>query len=137
VLEDDAMKTSDRFDTERSFRSLNIPWRMSLRFNFSLDKRRDPDKPDKRYYMDISGAEVNLTKNWKIGYNAHYDLEKGTISNHRFSFYRDLHCWEASIEWVPSGISKSVFFRINIKEQSLRDIKLEKGGGRSSVVGYY
>jgi lipopolysaccharide assembly outer membrane protein LptD (OstA) len=136
VLENDLATSTDRFDTEQSFRSLNIPWRMSLRFNFSLDKR-NPNKPDKRYYLDLSGAEVNLTKNWKIGYNAHYDLETRSISNHRFSFYRDLHCWEASIEWVPSGISKSVFFRINIKEQTLRDIKLEKGGGRSNVVGYY
>lgn len=137
VLEDDLMRRADRFDPDRSFQSLDIPWRMSLRFNFNLNKT-NPQNPVKRYYMDISGAEINLTQYWRIGYSAHYDLEKGTVAHHRMSFYRDLHCWEASIDWVPSGINKQVFFRINIKEPMLRDIKLEKGGGRgSSMMGYY
>ena len=135
VLEDDLMGPNDRFEAERMHRSLSIPWRVNLNFNFTLDKR-DPNDPQKRYYLDISGAEMNLTKNWRISYSAHYDLEKRTISHHSFAFFRDLHCWEAQIDWVPSGISKRVYFRINIKANALKDIKLEKRGGRSGVYGY-
>jgi lipopolysaccharide assembly outer membrane protein LptD (OstA) len=135
VLEDDLIHENDRFDAERIRQSPSIPWRVNLNFNFTLDKR-DPNNAQKRYYLDVSGAEMNLTKNWRISYTAHYDLEKRTVSHHRLNFYRNLHCWEAQIDWVPSGISKRVYFRINIKSNVLRDIKLEKGGGRSRVYGY-
>ncbi len=135
VLEETVSRRGDRFEGDRAFQKLSIPWRVNLTFNFNLDKIR-PDSPIKRYYLDISGAEVSLTNNWRIGYSAHYDLEKGIVSYHRLTFYRDLHCWEAQIDWVPSGISKRFYFRINIKAPSLRDIKLERRGGAASVLGY-
>jgi len=136
VLEDDLTRQTDRFQSERAFRSFNIPWRVNLNFNFSLDKSRDPDHPVKRYYLDVTGAQVNLTSNWRISYSAHYDLEKRVVTHHRFTFYRNLHCWEAQVDWVPSGISKRVYFRINIKAPALRDIKLERRGGRAGMLGY-
>ncbi len=136
VLEESVSRRGDRFEGDRAFQKLSIPWRVNLTFNFYLDKSQNPDKPTKRYYLDVSGAEVSLTNNWRIGYSAHYDLEKGIVSYHRLTFYRDLHCWEAQIDWVPSGISKRFYFRINIKAPSLRDIKLERRGGAASVLGY-
>jgi hypothetical protein len=42
----------------------------------------------------------------------------------RFSFYRDLHCWEAVFYWIPNGSLQGYYFRINIK--ALPDIKIEK-----------
>ncbi len=136
VEEENLLRRGRRFQDDRNLSRLSIPWRINTTFNFSLDKTANPDKPVKRYYLDISGAELNLTKNWRIGYSAHLDLEKGIVSYHRFTFYRDLHCWEASVDWVPSGMGKRVYFRINVKAPSLRDIKLERFGGAGSVLGY-
>jgi lipopolysaccharide assembly outer membrane protein LptD (OstA) len=135
VLEETSMRRGNRFDDEGRYEGLHIPWRMNMTFNFNLDKS-DPTRTIKRYYMDISGAEMSLTKNWRINYSAHYDLEKRQISYHRFTFYRDLHCWEAQVDWVPSGLSKRVYFRISVKSPTLRDIKLERRGGTGSVLGY-
>lgn len=135
--EEDLMRQGNRFTAEQTFRKLDIPWRVNLNFNFSLDKRRDPNNPVKRYYLDVTGAEVKLTRNWRIGYSARYDLAERIVTHHRFTFYRDLHCWEAQIDWVPSGYDKRFYFRINIKAPALRDIKLERRGGRAAgVLGY-
>lgn len=136
ILEEDILSRRNRFNTERTFRSYSIPWRVNLNFNFSLDKSRNPDNPEKRYYVDISGAELNLTKNWRLGYNAHYDIAKNQVVYHRMTIYRNLHCWEAMVDWVPSGPGRRVFFRINVKAPTLRDIKLERHGGAPSVLGY-
>ncbi len=126
----------NRFEVNDRFSGLDIPWRMSLSFNFSLNKY-NPANPTKNYYMDISGVEVQLTKNWKINYSAHLDLEKKQIVNHSITIYRDLHCWEARLVWRPSGIGgNSYYLRINVKAPQLRDLKYEKRGGRSSVLGY-
>ncbi len=135
VLEETSMRRGNRFYDEGMTQGVSIPWRVNMTFNFSLDKT-NPAVTTRRYYMDISGAEMSLTKNWRVNYSAHYDLEKQQISYHRLAFYRDLHCWEAQVDWVPSGISKRVYFRISIKSPTLRDIKLERRGGTGSVLGY-
>jgi lipopolysaccharide assembly outer membrane protein LptD (OstA) len=136
VLEESAYQSRDRFEGSETLRHLSIPWKMNLNFNFNLN-RTNPGRPVKRYYLDISGAEVQLTPNWRISYSAHYDLEKMVVSHHRFSFYRDLHCWEAQVDWVPVGPNRRVYFRINIKAPALRDIKYERGRGAGNMLGYY
>ena len=136
VLEEDMLSQSQGVSQQRRTDRLNIPWRVNLNFNFSLNKF-NPNNPIKNYYLQASGAEVKLTKNWRIGYSARYDLEQKSIVHHSFRFFRDLHCWEAQVDWVPSGLDKRIYFRINIKSQVLQDIKLEKRGGRaSSALGY-
>ncbi len=126
----------NRFEVNDRFSGLDIPWRMSLSFNFSLSKY-NPENPIKNYYMDISGVEVQLTKNWKINYSSHLDLEKKQIVNHSITIYRDMHCWEARLVWRPSGIGgNSYYLKINVKAPQLRDLKYEKRGGRNSVLGY-
>ena len=135
VLEEDLVRRSNRFENEMAIRSFAIPWQASLSFAFNLNKS-DPNNTDKSYYMDIQGAEINLTRKWRIGYTAHYDIEKKQISYHSFTFYRDLHCWEGSIDWVPSGPSKRVYAIIRIRSDVLRDVKIEKRGGAQSVLGY-
>lgn len=126
----------NRFEVDDRFSGLDIPWRMSLSFSFSLSNY-NPSNPVKNYYLDIGGAEVQLTKNWKINYSAHYDIEKKQIVNHSFTFLRDLHCWEARLTWRPSGIGgNSYFLKIYVKAPQLRDLKYEQRGGRTSILRY-
>jgi len=125
-----------RFEESTKFSGLDIPWRTNLSFNFSLDKT-NPENPSKSYYLNISGMEVQLTRNWRINYTARYDFEKKQIVNHTFTFLRNLHCWEARFVWQPSGIGAPYFyFKINVKSTQLRDLKWEKRGGRSSIFRY-
>ncbi|MFZ5515087.1 MAG: LPS assembly protein LptD [Candidatus Zhuqueibacterota bacterium] len=126
----------NRFEVNEGFSGLDIPWRMSLAFSYSLSKY-NPESPTKNYYLDITGMEAQLTKNWKISYTAHYDLQTKQVVNHAFTIYRDLHCWEARLTWRPSGIGgNSYYLRINVKAPQLRDLKYEQRGGRSSVLRY-
>jgi len=126
----------NRFEPESSFSGLDIPWRASLSFDFNLSKT-NPENPTKNYYINLSTLEIQLTKNWKINYSARYDLQEKDLINHSFTFYRNLHCWEARFVWRPSGIGAPYFyFKINIKSSQLRDLKWEKKGGRQSIFGY-
>ena len=126
----------NRFEVNDRFSGLNIPWRMSLALSYSLSKY-NPANPTKNYYLRINGMEVQLTKNWKINYNAHFDLESKQIVNQSFTIHRNLHCWEARLTWRPSGIGgNSYYLRINVKAAQLRDLKYEQRGGRSSVLHF-
>ena len=55
-----------------------------------------------------------------------YDIVKQEMADQTIEIYRNLHCWEGRITWIPSGFREGFYFRINIK--ALPEIKLEKGG---------
>ncbi len=109
-------------DYREETKKLELPWSASFGLTYSLNYN-NVNNPQQRIGFS---ARVNfhLTKNWKIGWNAHADLVKGEITSQNFNIYRDLHCWEMSIGWQPQIDYYS--FRINIKSSVLKDIKLEK-----------
>ena len=114
--------------------SKGIPWRLNLSFSYSLTQT-DPDKKRKNAYMRITNAEVSLTENWRIRFSGNYDFLQNQLVQSNWTIYRDLHCWEASVNWTPSGSGRGFYFRLGIKASELQDIKLEKRTGRSNVFG--
>jgi len=121
-----------QFDPESAFSAFDVPWRADLAFSYSVN-RANPFNTRKTAYIDLRNMEVQLTQNWRIGYRLRYDLEKTKVVDQRISFYRGLHCWEARFDWNPSGIGKGYFFVINIKASHLRQVKIERRGGTTSV----
>jgi lipopolysaccharide export system protein LptA len=135
----DAFNTGqDRFEGEREFSGSGIPWRASLTFSYTLSSF-NPNRKTKNAYLNIRNAEVSLTENWRVRFNGQIDLRKKQLVSQYWTFYRDLHCWEASLNWTPVGPSRGFYFRINVKAPHLRDLKIERRGGRSSIFGgsYY
>ncbi len=120
------------FDPESAFSALSIPWRASLSFSYNIT-RSNPLNTFKSAYVDLRNVELQLTRNWRLGYRMRYDLERTEIVDQRLSFYRDLHCWEARFDWNVSGIGKGYYFIVNIKASHLRQVKVERRGGTSSV----
>ncbi|MNI72077.1 hypothetical protein D3C85_1450430 [compost metagenome] len=45
------------------------------------------------------------------------------------AIYRDLHCWDMSVNWVPYGAYKSYSVTIKVKASILQDLKLSKRQG--------
>ena len=122
----------DRLNLDDGTGSFNIPWDLTASLSYS-DSRYTPTSPVKKFWGKAS-LNFNLTKNWRIAYQTHYDFMEKEIVSQDFVFQRDLHCWEARIAWTPTGPYKRFYFRINIKSSMLKDIKLEKRTGRQ---GYY
>ncbi len=122
----------DRFAPEKAFSALDIAWKANLSFSYNINKS-NPSNLFKSAYIDLSNVEMQLTQHWRLGYKLRYDLEKTEILDQRISFYRDLHCWEARFDWSPSGISQGFYFIVNIKASHLRQVKVERRGGTTSV----
>jgi hypothetical protein len=66
------------------------------------------------------------TTKWKVDVMTNYDFKLNTFSYTRLTIHRDLHCWEASINWVPFGFAKQYSVSLNLKTQALRDVKIPK-----------
>ncbi|NQU27599.1 MAG: hypothetical protein HQ528_04870 [Candidatus Marinimicrobia bacterium] len=108
-------------------------WNANFSFSYSLTNPQMPTE-NRRFQLN-SGATIQMTKNWRIKYNANINLVNQQLIRHSISIYRDLHCWEMSINWVPSGWASGFYLKISPKDASLKDIKGELRSGRH-VSGY-
>lgn len=102
-------------------------WSTSVSFSYSLNQA-NPLNPVKSFWMSTN-SKIQLTEKWRIQYNARFDLLNKNLVSHSFSIYRDLHCWELSVNWTPNGYANGLYFRLNVKSPTLRDLKLEQRGG--------
>jgi len=124
----------DRFAPVERFTDTSVPWRASLGLSYNLN-RSNPLHPTKRAQLNLTNAEIQLTKNWRVSVSGQFDLITKSVVYQTYTIHRDLHCWEMQVRWTPSGFRQGFYLRINIKAPHLRDIKLEKRGGRASIFG--
>ena len=139
-LDDDLLGTVDT-DDERSDQFSersqgNELWSANFSLRYSLS-RSNPAIKNESFFM-TANVKLNLSSKWKIGWNASFDLMQKTMVSQRFQITRDLHCWQLSFNWTPSKYSYASQYNltINVKSPTLRDLKYEERGGRSSGFGY-
>ncbi|RIK65154.1 hypothetical protein DCC62_25870 [candidate division KSB1 bacterium] len=125
------------FPQQQNYVDASVPWSANFGLSYSLS-RANPLRPTKYAQLNLSNARVQLTKNLSLDYSAQFDLVQKAVIYQSYSVYRDLHCWEMRVTWIPSGTRQSFYMSVSLKSP-LQDIKLEKRGGRSSVFGgsYY
>jgi hypothetical protein len=114
---------------ESVFKSNNTGelWSTSLNLSYSLNKS-NPDKEKETFWINTN-TDIQVTPNWKVKYSARFDVLERELVSQSFSVYRDLHCWELSLNWTPSGFGQGVYLKINVKSPTLRDIKIEQKSG--------
>ena len=64
----------------------------------------------------------NILSNVKALRNRFKEQPRYTSLN----IYRDLHCWEMLVKWIPFGYRQSYNFTIRVKASVLQDLKWEK-----------
>lgn len=103
----------------------NIPWNLAVSYNFVVNNLTK--NPDLRYTQTLQfNGDVNLTPKWKVGFNSGYDFKAKDLSYTSLSIYRDLHCWEFSMTWVPFGDQQQWSFDLKVKSSILQDLKLSR-----------
>ncbi|RYZ99337.1 MAG: LPS-assembly protein LptD [Sphingobacteriaceae bacterium] len=108
----------------------NVPWNISFSYNFSYNN--NVVSTNTTNTLMISG-DVSISPKWKVQYSTNYDLKAMQLSSATsFAIYRDLHCWDLSIQWLPFGYYKSYNVTIKVKSSILQDLKLTKRSDYSS-----
>ena len=112
-----------------------LPWSLTINYTFTygindnLEYYRNvynytdlkPYAHNMVHTVNVSG-DIYITKKWKFGFNTGYDFVQKTLSYTSLDFYRDMHCWEMSFNWIPVGYRKGWSFTINVKSSALRDV---------------
>ena len=107
----------------------------SANFGLRYSKSRYNDRFEEKFFTSMN-VDLNISEKWSVGYRASFDLLEKQLENHSFSIKRDLHCWQMSFNWTPSGYGQQYYLLINIKSSALKDLKYEERGGRMRT-GFY
>jgi hypothetical protein len=111
-----------------AFVDFNIPWNFAFAYSFQYST--SPEGMNSRITNALTfNGDFNLTEKLKVQFNSGYDFEQKDISLTNIAIYRDLHCWDMSINWVPFGTYKSYSITIKVKASILQDLKLSKQQG--------
>lgn len=100
-----------------------IPW--SLNINYILNYSRPLHTKTITQSLNFSG-DLSITEKWKVGFTSGYDFKSKEITPTSLSIYRDLHCWDLSINWIPFGTYQRYSVDLKVRASILQDLKLSR-----------
>ena len=102
-------------------------WSTRIGVSYTLNKINPLNKIE-NFWLNTN-TSINVTNNWKLNYNARFNVLDKDIVRHNLTLYREIDCWEFFVDWTPNGYAKGLYFRLNLKSDILRDLKIEQKTG--------
>jgi hypothetical protein len=105
----------------------SIPWSLSFNLNYSFSRSYSyaneqlQIKDSNVETVSVSG-QLHLTPRMNLNLNTGFDLSKMKMTTTQLSATYDLHCFNISVSWVPSGKWASWSFRIAANASTLSDV---------------
>jgi hypothetical protein len=107
----------------------SVPWSLQFSYSFRYNARYLylEDQMDRSVVQNLGvSGDIRLTPKWRIGFRSGYDFDRKEITYTSVDLYRDLHCWEMTMNWIPFGFRRSYNFTIRVKSSVLQDLKLTR-----------
>lgn len=105
----------------------NVPWSVNFNYNFSMNRSynyANNQLSKKDNYTQTLGVQGNiqLTPKMSVQAQSGWDFTAMKMTTTQFSFRYDLHCFNISVSWVPSGMYQSYSFLISANAAALADL---------------
>ncbi len=105
----------------------NVPWSLNFNYSFSMSRSysyANNQLSKKDNYTQTLGVQGNiqLTPKMSVQAQSGWDFTAMKMTTTQFSFRYDLHCFNISVSWVPSGMYQSYSFLISANAAALADL---------------
>jgi len=109
------------------YTDINMPWSVNLGVNYSY---ASPNRLQKQETLNINAMmNFDLTESWHFQTSLNYDFIRKELNAPTVNITKDLHCWELTARWNPTGFNKGFYLRFGLKASQLRDLQYEKRSG--------
>ena len=105
----------------------NVPWSLNMSYSFSYSKSYSYSnsvlsvKNKYTQTLNLSG-NLKLTPRMNLQANANFDIMALKLTTTQLTATYDLHCFNISVSWVPTGTWQSYSFRIAANASALADL---------------
>ena len=105
----------------------NVPWSLNFNYSFSMSRSYsyvNNQLSKKDNYTQTLGVQGNiqLTPKMSVQAQSGWDFTAMKMTTTQFSFRYDLHYYNNSVSWVPSGMYQSYSFLISANAAALADL---------------
>lgn len=105
----------------------NAPWSLNFSYSFSYSKTYQYTNnqliPNKRFTSSINmSGNLKLTPRMSLQAQSNFDFMAMKLVSTQLSATYDLHCFNISVSYVPTGTYKSYSFRIAANASALADL---------------
>ena len=131
-------QTTGEYDDDGYYNAV-IPWSLSFNYSISLgydQQKINIEKEEFKYKITHAlsfNGNIQPTKNWRINFNATYDVEFKKISYMTCTISRTMHCFQMSASVIPIGPYKSYSFSISANSSMLKDLKYDQSSSPYNV----
>ena len=107
----------------------NVPWSVNFSYTFSCNRNWSFDsklnslavKNNITQTLRVNG-NIKLTPKMNINASSGYDFQAKQMTSTQLSATYDMHCFNISVSWVPTGTWQSYSFRIQANAAALADL---------------
>ena len=105
----------------------NVPWSVNINYSFSYSKSYQYTNgqliTNNRFTQTLGlSGNVKLTPKMSLNATTGFDLMAMKMTTTQLSATYDLHCFNISVSWVPTGTWQSWSFRIAANAAALADL---------------
>ena len=105
----------------------NVPWALNINYSLSYSKSYQYTNnqlvTNNRYTQTLGlSGNIKLTPKMSLNATSGFDLQAMKMTTTQISATYDLHCFNISVSWVPTGTWQSYMFRISANAAALADL---------------
>jgi len=115
---------------ENGYFKYKLPWNVNVSYSIAygdylFDKETLEFVQRLTQTLNFSGG-FNFSENWRFSFSSGYDFINKEMSYTSCGISRDLHCWSATLSFIPFGSNQGFNFHIGVNSSMLQDLKWEK-----------
>lgn len=123
------------------YEDFSLPWNLNVSYSISYGNyqfNKETLEYDRRLTQSLNfSGSINFSKNWSFTISSGYDFLNHEMSYTSCSVRRNLHCWSASLDFIPFGTNQGFNFHIGVTSSMLQDLKYEKRTSSSDYPLWY
>lgn len=131
---------NSEFDKE-GYLKFELPWNLNVSYSigygnykFNFEKLEYERRVTQTF--NFSGS-ITFSENWRFSISSGVDFINHKMSYTSCSISRKLHCWTASLSFIPFGTNQGFNFRIGVNSSMLQDLKYEKTTTSGDYPSWY
>lgn len=106
------------------FSPLTVPWEVDFDIAYSLTNT-NPEVRFETLLLSI-GSSLSLTETLRLNARTSVDLFTGNLNTPIIDISKRIHCWNLSLNWIPTGFNRGFFLTFSAIASQLSDLRITK-----------
>lgn len=140
-MEEAEKKEEEKKEDPDEYQKFSLPWNLNVSYSVSYGNykfNKETLEFDRRLTQSLNfSGSINFSKNWAFNMSSGYDFLNHEMSYTSCGIRRNLHCWSASLDFIPFGTNQGFNFHIGVNSSMLQDLKYEKRTDSGDYPNWY